>query len=158
MRRTLTTGLMACLALPAAAETPIAAMFPSTASCYLRQYSDSHLASHPDQLVSMIAIGPDPATHGADNALVLRLMVGFRGGPMALAYAYCGNDGGGIDCVMEGDAGGLAISPANGGGIRARVAPQGLWLETDGGSIMLQADSGDDRSFDLPPVPADACP
>lgn len=107
--------LLACLAtlpgLPARAESPRQALFPGDASCYLRHYSRDHLASHPDQLVTEIAIGPEPGSMEAD-VLVLRLALYMRGNSDQLrAHAYCDNTGGTLSCALEGDAGRFEIKP-----------------------------------------------
>ena len=43
---------------PALAQSPLDRIFETGSDCYLRSYSRDHLAKHPDQLVTEIAIGP----------------------------------------------------------------------------------------------------
>lgn len=146
-----------CLATPALAESPRAALFPTDATCYLRHYTDAHLASHPDQLVREIAIGPEPGSFEAD-VLVLRVAVWLRGtsGRM-MAYGYCENTGGALSCGLEGDAGWLMVEPTA-KGARVTVGRDGMALEGDSGFVTLGGGHSDDAVFALPRVPADSCP
>jgi predicted nucleic acid-binding Zn ribbon protein len=151
MRRFLSV-LTCCIALPAHAQV----ILPG--SCYLRQYTRAHLAEHPDQTVTMIALGPETGAEEAD-APILRLMVAVRGdGEFYRATAYCDGWGRRMDCMLEGDAGGFTLEPARDGAVRMTLARYGITFEGSGGFVTLEGDRGDDRVFLIPAVPADACP
>jgi hypothetical protein len=142
---------LALLAAPATAQT----MAPG--ECFLRQYSRDHMASHTDQTVTLIALGPETGAEEAD-APILRLMVMVRGDSEAYrGSAYCDGWGVPMDCLMEGDAGAFRIEPAK-GGVRLTLAVRGVSFEGTRDFVTLDGDRGDDRVFLLPRVPADACP
>ena len=147
------TILALLAAMPSLAESPQQQMFPGPDSCYARVYSSDHLAKHPAQRVTRIAISPDFVSASPQFAVALRLA--FRGPVTGTAEAtgYCENNGGStIYCGLEGDAGGFQITPAKGGAILITVSSLGLAFETDSGFVALERDSGDDRSFLLRPA------
>jgi hypothetical protein len=145
------------LATPALAESPRQALFPSDGSCYLRHYTVDHLASHPDQLVKEITIGPEPGSMEAD-VLVLRVNVDLRGQPGLLrAYAYCENHRDWLICGLEGDAGRFQLQ-RTAKGAKLEVFRGGLGFEGADGYVLLGGGRSDDNSFVLPKVPADSCP
>lgn len=160
MRRSalpLLLAVLPALAAPAFAESPRAALFPTDASCYLRAYDSAHLASHPDQLVKEIALGPEPGSFEAD-VLVLRVTVRLRGdAELRQADAYCENTGGTLSCGLEGDAGWFQLSPTA-KGARMEVGRDGLGFEGETGFVELGGGQSDDEVFALPAVPADSCP
>lgn len=145
------------LALPAQAQSPRDALFPSDGACYLRHYDRAHLTAHPNQLVEEIAIGPEPGSMEAD-VLVLRLALYLRGRDEQFrAAAYCENDGAGLGCHLEGDAGWFVLEPGP-KGMRLRVGRDGLWFEGASGQVTLGGGQSDDAVLALKPVPADSCP
>lgn len=135
----------------AAAKSPMEAMFPGPDSCYARSYSAVHLADHPAQRVTDIAIRPDFST--ADPFLPVYLTLDLRGVPGGAfeGYAACENEADHLYCAMEGDAGGFVITPANGGSILISVSSLGMTFENGTGFATLERASGDDRSFLLRP-------
>lgn len=142
-----------CAATAAFAKSPQEQMFPGTDSCYARRYSDDHLAKHPAQRVTEIAISPDFTS--ADPFLGVHLTLNLRGVPGGAfeAYGYCENQGGQtLYCGMEGDAGGFQITPAKQGGILIKVSSLGMGFENEAGFATLERNSGDDRGFLLQPV------
>ena len=83
---------------------------------------------------------------------MLNLYVMVRPGPIrAMASAYCNQDGEGLDCLLEGDAGRFSLTGARNGALRLSVAPRGISFEGDRHFITLSGTSGDDRMFLLPP-------
>lgn len=154
----LLTAVLILAALPAQAESPRRAMFPSDGSCYLRQYSRDHLAKHPDQLVTQIAIGPANGQAEAD-VLILHVAVYVRGSDEQYrGNAWCENTGGSLSCNLEGDGGWFSLSPGNKGALDMKVGRAPLGFEGSSGFITFGADASDDDSFVIPKVPADACP
>lgn len=152
--------LVALPARPVTAQNLRDTHFASDGSCYLRHYSAAHLATHPDQRVQDIAIGPE-TDDPADHALILTLRVRLRGDAGGQGYsatAYCEPVGVGMHCGLEGDAGSFTLAAAQGGALLLKVGGHGMSFEGDAGFLTLQSDRGDDRAFLLPPVPADACP
>ena len=146
------------LASPAVGQTPREALFPSDASCYLRYYNADHLARQPAQTVQLIQVGPDQGQWESD-VLVLKIGLDLRSTPEhLLGYAYCEPAGKGLACGMEGDAGSFQLTPARDGAIRIDIGPNGVSFEGETGFVTLEGSSGDDRSFVMPPVPADSCP
>lgn len=150
--RQLLAALTCAIAFPSQAQV----ILPG--SCYLRQYSAAHLAEHPAQTVTLIALGPETGAEEAD-APILRLALEVRGGrEMFRGTAYCDGWGRRMDCVMEGDAGGFVLEPARDGAVRMTLARYGITLEGSRDFVSLAGDRGDDRVFLIPAVPADACP
>lgn len=128
-------------------------MFPGPDRCYARVYSADHLASHPAQRVTRIAISPDFRIAAPQFAVQLRLTLRGPAGGAVEATGYCENEGGStIYCGLEGDAGGFQITPAKGGAIIISVSSLGMSFETDTDFVTLERDKGDDRSFLLRPV------
>lgn len=153
----------ALLAGPAGAEGRVGALsgalFPSDASCYLRQYSAAHLAAHPDQRVTQIALGPWGPEWGNRRDLVLTVAIYLTGNPQRYSgVAYCRDAGPYLRCRMEGDAGSFALEAATGGALRMTLTGDGIGFEGPRDFVALSARTGDDRVFLIPPVPADACP
>jgi hypothetical protein len=131
-------------------------MFPGPDSCYARSPSDNRNGSRAAQRVTEFAVIPDFTV--ANPMLGLRVLVSLRGVPggMFEAFAYCESGGAStLDCGMEGDAGGFAVSPSKDGAILIKVGPDGMVLENDRGFATLESDAGDDRGFALRPA---TCP
>lgn len=155
---TLCALAVAALTLPATAwaETPANAMFPTKGSCYAREYARSHLARHPAQRVTSIALSPEP--RGASDAILqIWVIVTVRDWPGTKleALAYCEDAGNGaLFCGMEGDAGSFTLKSAKAGAILLSVGRFGMGFEGDQDFITLAPDTGDDRSFLLPPTNA----
>lgn len=150
--------LALCLATPALAQSPREVLFPSDASCYLRYYNKDHLAKHPSQRVQQIQVGPDQ-TQWNSEMLVLKIGLDLVNSPEhLLGIAFCEPAGAGLVCGMEGDAGAFQLTPARDGAIRIDIGPDGISFEGDTDFVTLDGNSGDDRSFVMPPVPADSCP
>ena len=123
-------------------------------ACYLRRYTRKHLDDHPDQRVMAIGLALYP---GASDQVILNLYVRLRpDGVRLMGSAYCDQDGEGLDCRMEGDAGRFSLTGAKNGALRLAVAPVGVSFEGDE-FYTLAGTSGDDRVFLLPPLEADAC-
>jgi hypothetical protein len=144
---------------PASAATLRDMMFPGNASCYLRQYSDAHLAGHPDQLVAQIALGPTPGNTYEPGWIVLTVTVRLRGSQETyMGGAICDLAGDRLDCAMEGDAGAFTLTRAKDGGVMLNVSPRGMAFEGEQDFIEISGTSGDDRAFLMPRVTADFCP
>lgn len=154
MRLGLVTVLL-CLPQTGFAQS---AVFPSDAACYLRYYNKAHMAQHPNQRVQEIMVGPDQTQWGSDP-LAIKISVSlvnvsdyYRG------IAYCTDAGAGLACQMEGDAGAFQLTVARDGAIKIDLGPEGISFEGESGFMTLDGSRGDDRSFVMPPVPADSCP
>lgn len=148
--------ICAGVAFAAIATLPAEAAAPG--QCYLRQYSRQHLAEHPAQNVTLIALGPETGADEAD-APILRVGLMVRGDDeIYLGTAYCDGWGRRMDCVMEGDAGAFILEDAKGGAVKLTLARRGIAFEGSRRFVELAGDRGDDRVFLIPAVPADACP
>ena len=151
----LSVGL-ALVASQALAESPIERFFPGKSGCYVRNYTAKHLASHPKQRVTGIAVIAEASI--ADPMIGLWTAVDLRGVPGGSyeALAYCEPvSADALRCGMEGDAGSYTLSPSKDGAILIEVGPYGMSFEGDQGFATLESQSGDDRSFILYPA---ACP
>jgi hypothetical protein len=153
---------MLALASAATAESLRQSHFdPQTAfgsGCFRRDYSNSHLASHPQQRVTSIAVGrmPDPP---ADDLLIVNVAVTLRGsGEVFIGSGYCEGKGARLDCGMEGDAGSFQLTAAKDGALLLSVGRYGVSFEGARDFVTLEGNSGDDREFLMPPARASACP
>lgn len=145
--------------LPAHATTLRDMMFPTNVSCYLRQYSDTHLAGHPDQLVAQIALGPTPGNSYEPGWIVLTVMVRLRGSQeVYTGGAICDLAGDHLDCAMEGDAGAFTLKRVKDGAVMLNVTSRGISFEGARDFIEISGTSGDDRAFLLPQALAGSCP
>lgn len=150
--RLLAPGLLALAALPVLAQSPRDEMFPGLSVCYAREYDRAHLAAHPDQRVTSVALTPDQAAP-TDALFPLWVVVTHRDQPGKLeALAYCENIEDTLYCGMEGDAGAFSIAPAREGAVLLSVARGGMGFEGETGFVRLEADRGDDRTFLLYPA------
>jgi hypothetical protein len=151
-------ALLILAALPAQAQSPRQTLFPTDGSCYLRQYSNRHLADHPNQLVTQIALGPEYGQAEAD-VLILRVAVYARGSNERFTgSAYCENTGASLSCGLEGDGGRFSLSPGKKGALTMRVGRDPLGFEGSRGFLTFGGGVSDDETFLIPRVPADACP
>ena len=133
--------------LPQAKSAP--SLFKAGGQCYLRRYSDDHLRQHPQQRVSAMGL----ILYQDGDQTLATLHVKVRPGPVrAMGSAYCEQDGEGLDCLMEGDAGRFSLTGAKNGALRLSVAPRGISFEGALDFITLSGTSGDDRVFLLPPL------
>lgn len=146
-------ALLIAAALPLAAQSPQERVFPGGTTCYARDYSAAHLAGHPQQRVTSIALTPDGGV-SPDPRLEVWVTVTLRGQPGEpyMALAVCENTGDTLYCGLEGDAGGFTVEPAKAGAILVKVARRGMSFEGETGFVTLESHRGDDRSFLLQPV------
>lgn len=123
-------------------------------ACYLRRYTARHLSEHPAQQVMAMGLALYPE---ASDQVILNLYVRLRPGNVrVMGSAYCDQDGEGLDCRMEGDAGRFSLTGAKNGALRLSVAPAGVSFEGEAFHT-LDGTRGDDRVFLLPPVGAQDC-
>jgi hypothetical protein len=144
------------LATPVVAKSPQDQMFPDSGSCYARTYTAEHLAAHPKQQVTDIAVKPD--FDFAKPLLALYLTMALRNvpGDDFETYSACENEGEKtLYCTLEGDAGAFKVTPTKEGAILIEVSRRGMTLENDKVFATIKGRAGDDRSFLLQ---ASACP
>jgi hypothetical protein len=143
---------LAALLTPSAAFADFATdYFGNAASaanlCYVRAYSDNHLARHPQQTVTHIALSPaafapEPPMRGLD----VHVMV--RGNDEQFSGAgYCDVEPDRLICGMEGDAGSFVLTGEKPGQVRLTVGAWGMSFEGESGFVTLEGDRGDDRVF-----------
>jgi hypothetical protein len=145
-------ALLALASLPLAAQSPRDLIFPTGLTCYARDYDLAHLARHPVQQVTSIALTPAPRSSG-EPLFPLWVIVTHRDQSGKLeARASCENIEDRLYCGMEGDAGAFSIAPARNGSVLLTVSSLGMSFEGETGFVTLRADRGDDRSFLLHPV------
>jgi len=151
-------ALLILAALPAAAQSPRDRMFPSDGTCYLRQYSAGHLASHHDQWVEQIAIGPDRPM--ADNRyLYLRVAVYARNTADRFTdRAACEDVEGALHCQIDGSGGWFVLDTGKQGGLEMTLGRTALTLRSPRSFFTFGGRESDDNTFRIPRVPADACP
>lgn len=140
-------------AQPTLAQSPQDRVFPGGKTCYAREYTPDHLAAHPQQRVTSIALTPAPEVT-KDPRLEVWVTVTLRGQPGERyeALAICENTGDTLYCGLEGDAGGFTVTPAKGRAVLVSVTRHGMSFEGETGFVTLEKARGDDRSFLLQPV------
>lgn len=161
MRRLAVLALALSLAAPAAAESLLDSHFgdraPASGGCFLRDYSRDHLAAHPDQLTRRIGLRISPLS-AEPGFTLLDVFVTLRGRDEEYhGLAYCTEVGDRLECLMEGDAGGFALSGAKRGAVRLEVDAAGLSFEGQSDFVTLDGRGGDDRVFLIPNVDTDLC-
>jgi hypothetical protein len=141
---------------------PLEDTFPTITSSYLRAYSDSHLAKHPDQTVARIALGPLLNGWAESPAYVdLAMTVLLRDGRAGDHSARCTAAGQELRCTSDGEFGSYTIRPTP-DGIQLRLGPGNLTLEVpldgDLDFVTLSGQQGDDRVFNIPATRSFGCP
>lgn len=156
-RTLLLLAIFAALAGDAAAEADFfVTHFPASrageALCYARRYADGHLARHPKQTVTSVALlrrGPSTSDNPLPSQRFLidvRVMV--RGSKETyLGTAFCGaSDGKSASCQLEGDAGPFTIKAGSDGRLLLETGSGGIGFEGDD-FIHIGAAGSDDRVF-----------
>ncbi len=149
--------LLMLLPLPLQAQTGAIAMFPPEAACFQRHYDAMHLAEHPQQRISAIALTPAEG-QVVSSSLVVDISVNLRSGSESYSgSAYCEPDAAGLSCGMEGDAGAFNLVLRDGGALLLKVDPGGMSFEGTQDFLTVSGTSGDDRAFLMYPVAAADC-
>lgn len=125
--------------------------------CFVRNYDTAHLAKHPDQWVTSMALTISPLSKGA-NVPILELFVTRRGDSYYYhVRAYCQTVGDTLSCRLDKDAGAFTVSGQKNHKILVKNTPDGMAFSGDKGAFTLSGTQGDDRSFLLPSVSSDMC-
>lgn len=153
-------GALCIVASPAFAENVLDSHFGNPAlpssGCFVRSYSNSHLAKHPDQVATEIAVMVSALSSGGSTPL-LDVFVTLRvDREQYHGLAACKTKAKGLTCLLEGDAGGFTLTGENNGAPRLTVGRQGMGLEGDN-LVEISGTQGDDRAFLIPNVPGDQC-
>ncbi len=145
--------LIACSTIlfgtPIFAQTVQDMVFPPDPPCFSRSYDEAHLAAHPDQQVTLIVVRADiedMALDATDDLLVLVDVLIRDAKSSYSGIGYCTPDKAGLNCLMEGDAGGFTLTDQD-GRLRLDVGANGLSFEGDADFLTLEPDQGDDRVF-----------
>jgi hypothetical protein len=155
-----------CISLQAATALagPFEEIFPTETSCYLREYASSHLAKHPDQTVTRIALGPDLDAWMGGATSIIRLSLVLRDGTALTDVADCSSVGAETVCVMVAGLESVTITVTQ-DGIRLQLGPEGMSFETTDPTmpdavprVTISGTSGDDRVFDIPATRSSGCP
>lgn len=130
-------------------------------ACWSRAYDAAHLASHPEQKVSQVALGLTFSAADADNrdrqqfALSASLWDGSHG----TAIGECRAGDGAMICGVECDGGGIVVT-SRGESVLVDLEQSGfIRLASECGAdegFVLEA-GADDRQFLLHQLPADQC-
>lgn len=150
-------AMLVLLPCPLLGQTGATAMFPPEAACFLRHYDAAHLAKHPQQRTTDIALTPAEG-QVVSSSLVVDIEVNLRGvSESYIGSAYCEPDAAGLSCGMEGDAGAFRLGLRDGGALLLTVDPGGMSFEGAEDFLALSGISGDDRAFLMYPVAAADC-
>lgn len=154
------------------ASPELAALYPAVPNvpaCFGRVYTAGHLADHPKQKVSEIAMrlidrqaGADPAIPGVGHLFQLR--VRLRGENKLLkALGPCMAEGGKVFCGVECDGGGIYARKRDDGALI--LSFDDMWgirmtttCDEDEADAAELLPGADDKSFRLDPLPASQCP
>jgi hypothetical protein len=126
--------------------------------CWSRQYSDEHLAAHPDQLVTAMqfTVQFDGEFH------YFELDADLRGGQSGRAAGACSEYEGVISCGVDCDGGGVLLSHAGDGKVLLDLTEYGYIRMTNScgedeeDGFALEAGT-DDKEFLLSPATGKAC-
>lgn len=167
MRFTAVVAAALLFSVPALAG-PLDATFRKH-SCYAHNYDAAHLARHPRQTVTRLALNylPENADSKPNTPARFELGFGFELKGHDGYYdgnAVCTTKGSGFDCSLEGDDGSFRLTPT-GGGLRLSVVNRG---GTDANADQINVEGsddfggfgrpgGDDLVFDLSPSQGAAC-
>ncbi|WP_156317426.1 hypothetical protein [Cypionkella psychrotolerans] len=150
-------AMLVLLPCPLLGQTGVTAMFPPEAACFQRHYDAAHLAKHPQQQITDIALTSAEGQE-VSTSLVVDISVKLRGGADSyIGSAYCEPDTVGLSCGMEGDAGAFSLALRDGGALLLRVDSGGMSFEGERDFFTLSGSSGDDRVFLMHPVAAADC-
>jgi hypothetical protein len=95
-------ALLLALATPAHAN--------DKSGCFARVYDKTHLAKHPDQLVTAAQLHIYPAPRDTGYAHWFKLRFQMRGRVETLqTEGYCTKEGPALNCHVEGDGGGVQV-------------------------------------------------
>lgn len=101
----------------AMAEQPLAQHFGEYDSCYARQYSAEHLASHPNQTVAQIEFGHFPTRYKEwaydpeEGSIPFIVQVTFRDSDKIYNdFGECRPQADGLRCQIECDGGGFTLT------------------------------------------------
>ncbi len=154
--------MQAIVLLAAATPFPSAAMAAVSAGCYERSYDAAHMAGHPRQSVTRIAVEVKTPGGVEPYAASASLSARMRGRKTRM---YTGGDcmaeGEGLSCAMDDDSGSFLLTQ-NGGGLKLvntadiRLHRLDRGPEDDGAAYLRGKDS-EERIFLLLPAPAKAC-
>jgi uncharacterized protein YodC (DUF2158 family) len=126
--------------------------------CWSRQYSDAHLAQHPDQLVTAM----DFTLQFDQDFHFFELNATLRGGQTGQSTGTCSEYEGVISCGVDCDGGSVDLSHDADGKVMLDLTRSGYIRMTDScgedeaGGFALEAGK-DDKEFLLSPVGGKAC-
>ena len=134
MRRAL--GVAASLVLAAGAVAGELDAFVGDAdgslACWSRQYSEQHLAAHPDQQVTAMSLAVGYEAFDDGNAELpgyywFNLAAALRDGKSGSAGGTCSAAGDGLEmvCAVDCDGGGIVVMPRNDGAVLADLERYG---------------------------------
>jgi hypothetical protein len=140
--------------------------------CFERQYSRQHLASHPKQVVSYIAIKRFPenwntrSDHKGKPLTYIQIDVKFAGSSRLMSEgAICTLENGKLECGIECDGGGFSISGRGKAGLRLRTGEWGFRVVANAGcdgeasenDVKYVTRKTDDKIFALREAPMARC-
>jgi hypothetical protein len=142
----------------------------SAQSCFVRKYDAAHLASHPDQLVTSMALALDPSGPVARGIPATKIPFDFKlaitkrgDNNLYVQEGYVGNDDGEFRGVVECDGGGFTLRKSQTGvflsieSIRMAIVPDPCG-ESDRINNSTDIKRGrDDHIFRLESAPAQVC-
>lgn len=163
--------LHAAIVTPACAAS-FAELFGSP-TCYARVYDAAHLAAHPAQQITRLALSSrtknqdgTPATAEKFDLYVSAVRRGWK--EVYEGLAICQKDGAGFECYREGDMGRFRVTTTEGGRLKLESSRTAFEGEKDvfiieGGSFTIEDEKtsktgkADDSIFVLDRAPAGKC-
>jgi hypothetical protein len=128
-----------------------------SSGCYIRQYGAAHLARHPEQTVTEIALHPS-ALPDEPGFELLDVFVQVKATNYEYhGLAYCEPSAKRWRCGLEGDAGSFTLTGEKPGVLRLTLNRDGISFEGAQDFLTLYGDRGDDRVFLIPNVDGDLC-
>ena len=159
MRNIIFTSAICIFAGQAFAQAPI------TQGCFLRDYSDAHLASHPKQVVDWIRVKIhkdqyDQTVADVDAYIANQghALASGLGGQVLAGALHCWQSGGDIGCSVDCDGGTFYVIKDDGQTLTLRT--EGVMIgdtESCGGALSLAEEVGKPTTYRLNRVADDVC-
>lgn len=153
---------VAAAGAPTLAQAPFTALFGAAGegACYTRSYDAAHLAAHPRQRVTSIAIAYRPITQMKQKSTPQRFEVGLglrvKGdGELYSRVAYCQPAGAGFSCGLESDGGQITLTTNGARGLRLTTGR--ISIEGNRRFIEVGGAQSDDSTFMMQSAPDSAC-
>jgi hypothetical protein len=156
-------ALLFAVVIMLAVVVPGTALPASIKGCFARVYDRTHLAQHPDQIITAVKLRIYPSPSGSHYARYFSVRMERRGEDKALhSEGYCEQHGSVTSCYVECDGGGIRVFPQSNSTILMRLGRLTMSAcadeDIDRGAAIVEVTGGkDDHEFLLNRADDAAC-